>query len=225
MLRAGHFPNPLILAHIRHALGLDRPFWVQYWIYIRDIVLHFNFGYSYQYSEPVTHLILPRLPATISLTVGAVVVWLLIGLPVGAISAIRKRSLLDRTTMLGALVALSVPAYLMGFMALLLLSKDIGQVHIFDGAGSYTGLTANPGRWFGSLILPWFTLAAAFAAFYARLLRSSLIETMSEDYVRTARAMGLPERRVIAHHAIRAAITPIVTVLGMDIGCSSTGWS
>jgi peptide/nickel transport system permease protein len=218
VLRAGHFPNPLMLVHIRRVLGVDKPFWVQYWIYIRDIVLHFNFGYSYQYSQPVTHLILPRLPATISLTVGAVAVWLLIGLPIGAVSAIHPRSPLDRTTMIGALVAISIPAYLIGLMALLFLSNDIGEIHIFDGAGTYTGLTANAGRWFGSLILPWVTLAAGFAAFYARLLRSNLIETMSQDYITAARAMGVPERRVVVHHAIRSAITPVVTVLGLDIG-------
>src|SRR5437588_575318 len=103
-------------------------------------------------------------------------------------------------------------------LALFLFANDIGKVKIFDGANTYTGLTANPGQWFGSLIMPWFVLAASFAAFYARLLRSNLIETMSEDYIRTARAKGLSERRVILRHGVRSAITPIVTVLGLDIG-------
>jgi peptide/nickel transport system permease protein len=116
------------------------------------------------------------------------------------------------------LLAISAPVYWLGLVALYLFSNDIGLVHVFDGAGTYTGLTEDPARWFGSLILPWMVLAASFAAFYARLLRANLIETMSEDYIRTARAKGLPERVVIGRHAMRAAITPIVTILGLDIG-------
>lgn len=103
-------------------------------------------------------------------------------------------------------------------MTLFLLSNDIGKIHIFDGAGTYVGLTADPGRWFGSLLLPWLVLAAGLAAFYARLLRARLIETMSQDYIRTARAKGLSERRVVWRHGVRAAITPVVTALGIDIG-------
>jgi peptide/nickel transport system permease protein len=218
VLRAGHFPNPGQLAAIRHALGVDKPFWVQYWDYISGIVLHLNFGYSYQYSQPVKSMIFDRLPATISLTVGAVVIWMSIAMAVGAISAVRRRSLLDRLTMSGSLLAISAPTFWLGLMALFLFSKDIGTIHIFDGAGTYAGLTANPGRWFGSLVLPWLVLAASLAAFYARLLRSNLIEVMSQDYIRTARAKGLSERRVIWHHGVRAAITPVVTALGIDIG-------
>src|SRR2546421_5743073 len=103
VLRAGHLPNPQLLINIRHALGLDRPFWVQYWDYIRAIVLHFDFGFSYQFEAPVSTLIMNHLPATISLTVGATIVWLAIGLPIGVISAIRRRTILDRVAMGGAL--------------------------------------------------------------------------------------------------------------------------
>jgi peptide/nickel transport system permease protein len=218
VLRAGRSPNPALIASIRHNLGLDRPVYVQYWLYMKKVVLHFNFGYSYQFSQPVRTMILQRLPATISLTVGAVIVWLLIGLPIGILSAVRSRSVMDRTAMGGALLAISAPSYWLGLVALFLFANDIGIVKIFDGAGTYTGLTADPARWFGSLLLPWLVLAAAFAAFYSRLLRSNLIEVMSEDYIRTARAKGLSERRVIFHHGVRSAITPIVTVLGLDIG-------
>jgi len=217
-LRAGRSPNPALIAAISKRLGLDRPIYVQYWLYLKAIVLHFNFGYSYQFSQPVKTMIFQRLPATISLTVGAVIVWLLIGLPIGIISAVRSRSLMDRTAMGGALVAISAPSYWLGLVALYVFANDIGIVKLFDGAGTYTGLTADPGRWFGSLIMPWIVLAASFAAFYSRLLRSNLIETMSEDYIRTARAKGLSERRVILRHGVRAAITPIVTVLGIDVG-------
>jgi peptide/nickel transport system permease protein len=218
VLRAGRSPNPALIASIRHNLGLDKPVYVQYWRYMKDVVLHFNFGYSYQFSQPVRTMILQRLPATISLTVGAVIVWLLIGLPIGILSAVRSRSVMDRTAMGGALLAISAPSYWLGLVALFLFANDIGIVKIFDGAGTYTGLTADPARWFGSLLLPWLVLAAAFAAFYSRLLRSNLIEVMSEDYIRTARAKGLSERRVIFRHGVRSAITPIVTVLGLDIG-------
>jgi peptide/nickel transport system permease protein len=218
VLRAGRSPNPALIASIRHNLGLDKPLYVQYWRYMKGVVLHFNFGYSYQFSQPVRTMIFQRLPATISLTVGAVIVWLLIGLPIGILSAVRSRSVMDRTAMGGALLAISAPSYWLGLVALFLFANDIGIVKIFDGAGTYTGLTANPARWFGSMLLPWLVLAAAFAAFYSRLLRANLIEVMSEDYIRTARAKGLSERRVIFHHGVRSAITPIVTVLGLDIG-------
>jgi peptide/nickel transport system permease protein len=218
VLRAGRSPNPALIASIRHNLGLDRPIYVQYWLYMKGVILHFNFGYSYQFSQPVRTMIFQRLPATISLTVGAVVVWLLIGLPIGILSAVRSRSVMDRTAMGGALLAISAPSYWLGLVALFLFANDIGVVKIFDGAGTYTGLTADPARWFGSLLLPWLVLAAAFAAFYSRLLRANLIEVMSEDYIRTARAKGLSERRVIFRHGVRSAITPIVTVLGLDIG-------
>jgi peptide/nickel transport system permease protein len=218
-LRAGRSPTPEQLAQIRHTLGLDKPIYEQYWLFVKGIILHFDFGYSYTNSQPVRTEIFQRLPATISLTLGAVVVWLLVGLPVGVISAVRSRSLVDRISMGAALLAISAPVYWLGLMGLFFFSKDIGRVaHIFDGAGSYTPISKDPSKWFGSLLLPWLVLAASFAAFYARLLRSNLIDTMSQDYIRTARAKGLSERAVIWRHAVRAAITPIVTVLGLDIG-------
>jgi peptide/nickel transport system permease protein len=217
-LRAGKSPSPALLAQIRHTLGLDEPIYVQYYKYMKGIILHFDFGYSFQDSQPVRKEIFDRLPATISLTFGAVIVWLLVGIPVGIISAIKRRSPLDRASMGLALLAISAPVYWLGLVALYLFSNDIGVIPIFNGSGSYTPLTENPGKWLGSLLLPWMVLAASFAAFYARLLRANLIETMSEDYIRTARAKGLPERRVIGRHAMRAAITPIVTILGLDIG-------
>jgi peptide/nickel transport system permease protein len=183
------------------------------------VFLHFDFGYSYQDSQPIRQELFQRLPATASLTIGAVVVWLLIGLPIGVISAIKSRTFVDRLSMGGALLAISAPVYWLGLVGLFFFSKDIGVVApVFDGAGTYVPLTENPAHWFGSLLLPWIVLAASFAAFYARLLRSNLVETMSSDYIRTARAKGLTERAVIWRHAVRAAITPIVTILGLDIG-------
>jgi peptide/nickel transport system permease protein len=217
-LRAGRQATPELTAQIRRSLGLDDPLYIQYWTYMKAVVLHFDFGYSYQSSESVRQALVSRLPATISLTAGALVVWLAVALPVGMISAIKRRSLLDRITMGGALLAISAPVYWLALVALYLFAKDIGTFGIFQGANTYVGITEDPGGWFGSLLLPWLVLAAGFAAFYARLLRSNLVEVMGEDYIRTARAKGLAERRVIWHHGVRAAITPIVTVLGLDIG-------
>jgi peptide/nickel transport system permease protein len=223
VLRAGKSPDPTLIAQIRHSLGLDKPVYVQYWLYMKKVVLHFDFGYSFQDSQPVRKEILSRLPATISLTLGAVVVWLLVGLPVGIISAIKRRSLADRVSMGGALLAISAPVYWLGLLSLYLFAKDIGVIHIFDGSGTYTPFSQDPAKWFGSLLLPWLVLAASFAAFYARLLRANLIDVMGEDYIRTARAKGLPERTVIGRHGMRSAITPIVTALGLDIGILLSG--
>jgi peptide/nickel transport system permease protein len=218
LLRAGRQPNPALVAAIRHNLGLDQPWYVQYFRYMKALVLHFNFGYSYQNNTSVRTQIFGRLPATVSLAIGAAVVWLVVGIAVGTISAVRRRSLFDRAAMGGALVAISAPVYWLGLVGLFLFANDIGKIHIFPGAGSYVPLSHDPVKWFTSLILPWFVLAASFAAIYARLLRANLIEVMAEDYIRTARAKGLPERRVILRHGIRAAITPIVTAAGLDIG-------
>jgi peptide/nickel transport system permease protein len=217
-LRAGRQPNPAVVAAIRHRLGLDKPWYVQYFRYMKDLILHFNFGYSYTNDVSVNHEIFSRLPATISLAVGAAVVWLVTGIGIGTVSAVRRRSLFDRAAMGSALVAISAPVYWLGLVALYLFASDVGQIKIFPGVGSYVPLSQNPWHWFTSLVLPWLVLAASFSAIYARLLRANLIETMSEDYIRTARAKGLPERRVILRHGIRSAITPVVTAAGLDIG-------
>jgi peptide/nickel transport system permease protein len=217
-LRAGRQPNPELVAQIRHNLGLDQPWYQQYFSYMKRLVLHFDFGYSYQNNISVRQQIFDRLPATMSLAVGAAVIFLVVGITVGTISGTRPHSLLDRFTMGGSLVAISAPVYWLGLVSLYLFANDIGKIKIFDGAGSYVPFSQNPSQWFGSLILPWLVLAASFTAIYARLLRGNLMEVMSEDYVRTARAKGLRERRVIARHGVRSAITPIVTAAGIDIG-------
>ncbi|MGH2833744.1 MAG: ABC transporter permease, partial [Solirubrobacteraceae bacterium] len=198
-------------------LGLDKPWYTQYLHYMNRLFLHFDFGYSYHNDISVKTQIFERLPATVSLALGAAVLWLGIGIGVGMISAVRRRSLFDRAAMGSALVAISAPVYWLGLLALFLFANDIGKVHVFPGAGSYVPISEEPVKWLTSLILPWFVLAASFAAIYARLLRANLIDAMSEDYIRTARAKGLPERRVI-RHGLRAAITPVVSAAGVDIG-------
>jgi peptide/nickel transport system permease protein len=131
---------------------------------------------------------------------------------------VRRRTVLDRASMGTALVLVSAPEYWLGLIVLYLFAADIGRVHIFPGSGSYVGLTSDPGKWFTSLILPWLVVAASNAAIYARLMRGSLLDVMGEDYIRTARAKGLSERRVVLRHGVRAAINPIVTIFGLDIG-------
>jgi peptide/nickel transport system permease protein len=217
-LRAGRNASPAIIAHIRHELGLDKSVFEQFWVYIKGIVLHFNFGYSFYSGQSVISLISNRLPATLSLTVGAVILWVAMGIPVGIISAVKRRTLVDRTAMGTALFFVSMPIYWLGLIVLFLFASDIGRFPILPGANSYVGITTDAGKWFTSLLLPWFVLAATQAAIYSRLLRGSLVETMGEDYIRTARAKGLPERRVVWKHGVRSAITPVITVLGLDIG-------
>jgi peptide/nickel transport system permease protein len=217
-LRAGKLQSPKIIAEIRHNLGLDKSLLTQFWLYMKGIFLHFDLGFSYSSTAPVKSLIAGRLGSTVSLVLGGAVVWLVTGLAVGIVSALRPRSRLDRFSMGGALVLVSAPEYWLGLIALYLFAADIGQVRIFPGAGSYVGLTSDPLKWFSSLVLPWLVVAAGTAAVYARLIRGSLIETMSEDYIRTARAKGLSEKRVVMRHGVRAAINPVMTILGLDIG-------
>jgi peptide/nickel transport system permease protein len=217
-LRAGRHASPQVVAAIRVDLGLNRSLPEQFWLYMKGIFLHFDLGYSYYSSASVRSLIANRLPATVSLTVGAAVIWLLSGLAVGIVSAVRRRSKLDRAAMGVALVFISAPEYWLGLIALYLFAADIGKLRILPGAGSYVGLTSDPWKWLTSLILPWLVLAATNAAVYARLMRGSLIETMGEDYIRTARAKGLSERSVVLRHGLRSAINPVMTVLGLDVG-------
>jgi peptide/nickel transport system permease protein len=217
VLRAGRDPQPKEIIEIERVLGLHKSLFVQFWDYMKEVFLHFNFGYSYYSQESVRSLIGERLPPTISLMVGAGVLWVLLGIPVGIISALRRHTLVDRASMGAALVAISAPEFWLGLVALLLFAQDIGKWPIFPGAGTYVGLTSDPVKWFTSLIMPWFVLAATGVAIYARLMRGSLIESMSEDYIRTARAKGLAERRVV-RHGVRSAINPIVTLLPLELG-------
>jgi peptide/nickel transport system permease protein len=216
-LRAGRSASPKVVAEIRRNLGLDRSLPAQFWIYMKQVFLHFNLGYSYSSNAPVRGLIAERLGATFSLMIGASLIWVATGLPIGIISALRRRSWLDRASMGTALAFVSAPEYWLGLIALYLFASDIGKLKIFPGAGSYVSLTSDPWKWFTSLLLPWLVLAAGSAAIYARLMRGSLSEVMQEDYIRTARAKGLSERRVVLRHGVRSAINPILTILALDI--------
>jgi peptide/nickel transport system permease protein len=216
-LRAGRSPTPETLAAIREQLGLDKSLPEQFWLYIKDLVLHFDFGNSFVNNADVRTLIFDRLPNTLFLISGAAVLWFGGGVLVGTISAIKRGTVLDRAAMGTALVAISAPVYWLGLVALYLFASDIGRFPLLPGNGAYQQADGFFAK-IPTLILPWIVLAAAFSAIYARLTRSNLLEVMSEDYVRTARAKGLTERRVIVRHGLRAAITPVITVLGLDLG-------
>jgi peptide/nickel transport system permease protein len=221
-LRAGRQPSPELIESIREQFGLSDPKPVQFIRYIGDILPFVggdgvNFGYSFQSNTEVLPQILDRMPTTMFLTGGAVLLWLSIGIPIGIISAIRTGSWLDRVSMTLALVAISAPVYFLGLVALFLFDDDIGRFPLLPGSGAYQDATNIFGK-AEALIMPWCVLAAAFAAIYARFLRGNLIDTLQEDYIRTARAKGLSERRVVFRHGVRSAITPIVTLLGLDIG-------
>jgi peptide/nickel transport system permease protein len=216
-LRAGRQQSAELIAAIREQLGLDQPLYQQYWNYIRDLVWHFDFGTSFVNDQPVKDLIFNRLPNTLFLIAGGAVVWFVAGVGIGVVSAIFRGTIWDRVLMGGALVAISAPVYWVGLVCLYLFSSDIGKFHVFPGAGAYQSAHGFLEKCW-ALTMPWMVLATAFAAIYARLMRSNLLEVMSEDYIRTARAKGLSERRVIFRHGVRSAITPIVTVLGLDLG-------
>lgn len=217
-LRAGRQPTPELIETIRAQLGLDRPWPAQYLDYVTDVFLGLDLGFSFQSNADVLSLILARLPATVQLALGAAVLWLAAGIALGVLSAVRRRTLVDRVSQGVALVAISAPVYWLGLVAIYLFSADIGLIPLLPGIGSYVPLTEDPLAWLASMILPWCVLAASFAAIYSRLVRSSLLEVMSEDYIRTARAQGLRERRVVLRHGLRGALTPVVTLAGMDLG-------
>lgn len=220
-LVAGRVSSPEILAEIRHNLGLDRPWYVQYGRFAKGLVpwpgwfLNEQVYFSYGNNVPVKGELFRRLPVTIALTLGAAVLWIIIGLPIGILSAIRRRTLADRAGMLFALFGVSAPVFWLGYVMLFIFWF---KLRLAPSPGLDIGETLPHAIFAGKFILPWMTLSLLYAAFYARMVRGNLIETMSEDYIRTARAKGLSERRVIFKHGLRAALTPVVTMFGMDMG-------
>jgi peptide/nickel transport system permease protein len=172
------------------------------------------FGYSFKNHVEVWPEITSRIPVTLSLAVGAAVIWLITGVATGVLSALKPGSLFDRLAMGVALAGVSLPIFFTGLLSLALFSY---KWPIWTNL-HYVNFTDDPLQWAWNLILPWVTLAFLYSALYARLTRAGMLETMSEDYIRTARAKGLTERRVVAKHGLRSALTPIVTIFGMDFG-------
>lgn len=228
VLFAGRSPDPSTIVAVTKKLGLDKPLVAQYWDFLRGIFVgrHFNagpdktwcpppcLGYSFKNDQAVWQEITAALPVTFSLAIGAAVLWLLFGISTGILSALQRGKLADRLSMATALAGVSLPIYFTGLILLLLFSYEwdlLPNVH-------YVNFTSNPISWARNLLLAWIALAFLYAALYARLTRASMLETLDEDYVRTARAKGLPERTVIGRHALRAALTPLITIFGLDIG-------
>jgi peptide/nickel transport system permease protein len=224
----GRNPTAAAIQAMIQKLGLNEPLPVQYWKYLVGIVAgqHFNagpsvsycpppcFGYSFRNDQPVWPQMMSALPVTASLAAGAAVLWLVGGVAIGVLSALRRGSFLDRLSMGTALAGVSLPIFFTGQVALLLFAF---KWQIFPGSG-YVNIATNPLAWFEHLVLPWITLAFLYAALYARLTRAGMLETMGEDFVRTARAKGLNERTVVLKHGLRAALTPILTIFGLDLG-------
>jgi peptide/nickel transport system permease protein len=217
-LIAGRQATPETVALVKHRLGLDRPVLDQYRTYMWHL-LHGNLGYSFYNSSSVRSLIWQRVPVTFSLALGSAILWLVMGVSAGVLAATRPRSKSDRTVTVTALFFYSMPSFLLGVIIFYLLFYRLHLAGIgwFPGNG-YVAFTHSPWRWAQHLILPWFTLALVTAAAYARLTRGSMLDVLGEDYIRTARAKGLPERRVVYKHGLRAALTPVVTQFGIDFG-------
>jgi len=223
----GKNPIPSQIHAMEARLGLNQPLAVQFGRFLKGIVAGANYtngnsiihcpapclGYSWRSQQPVWPQLTSDLPVTLSLAVGAGFLWLVGGVAVGVLSALKRGSIVDRVSMSTALAGVSLPIFFTGAIALLLFSY---RWQIFNVV--YVGITTNPFQWARNLVLPWVTLAFLYSALYARLTRAGMLETMNEDYIRTARAKGLPERTVIFKHGLRAALTPILTIFGLDLG-------
>ncbi|GAA3830435.1 ABC transporter permease [Sphaerisporangium flaviroseum] len=215
---SGRHATPDQVDMVRRDLGLDRPILVRYGGYMGRL-LRGDLGTSYSNGEPVGRLVAAHLPPTLSLVAGGAVLWFAVGVGAGVLSATRARSLLDRSLTFLALAGVSMPTFVIGLLLLYLLFFQLTNagVPIFP-SGSYVDLSQNPAEWARHLILPWVTLATVQAASYLRLTRGSMLDVLGEDYIRTARARGVPERRVIVRHGLRSVMTAMVPTLGVDVG-------
>jgi peptide/nickel transport system permease protein len=215
---AGRQAPPETVALIQHRLGLDLPIWRQYLGFVGR-ALHGDLGFDYYHQVPVTTVIGGALPVTVSLVVGAAILWLALGVFNGVMSAIMPRSFLDRSLTAFALFFYSMPTFLLGLLMLYFLyfQLTLAGIRIFP-PGGYAPLSNGVGPWLDHLILPWVSVALVSAAIYTRLTRGSMLDVLGEDYIRTARSKGITERRVIMRHGLRSALTPVVTQFGIDLG-------
>lgn len=227
-LSCGKPCTPENLERAKEFMGTNLPWWQQLGAFLWGIVAGRSFGsgdaaiscaapcfgYSFQQNASVTDLIASRFPVSASIAVGAAVLWLILGVVGGVISALRRGTWLDRSVMTLAIAGVSAPSYLVGLLAILLFGFTLQWLP----TGGYVPLTEDPVQWLLHLVLPWCTLAFISAAIYARLTRGEMIESMGQDYIRTARAKGLREPRVVLRHGLRNAIIPVVTIFGLDLG-------
>lgn len=222
-LIAGRLADARTVALVRHRLGLDQSVLSQYGGFVWKL-LHGNLGYSFYSSESVNSIIAQRFPVTLSLVLGAAVIWFVSGVAIGTYSSTHPRSLIDRGSTAFVLAGISMPTFLLGELLIFFAFFKLHQagVGVFP-AGDYVGITDDPLAWLQHLVLPWITLALVLSATYARLARSSMLETLGEDYIRTAHAKGLRPGRVVYRHGLRSAMTPLVTQFGIDIGTALGG--
>jgi peptide/nickel transport system permease protein len=227
-LTCGKACNPQIIEANRVRLGLDQPLYIQYWEWFKGLFVGRTYaegtpvefscpapalGYSFRKNECVTQLIVDRLPVTMQLAAGAFAIWMVVGILSGIYAALRRGKWQDRTLVGLALVGYSFPTFFIGLLLLFFVVIQWGLLPY----PNYVPPTEDPVQWFQTMILPWITIALVYAAFYTRLTRTQMLETLGEDYIRTARAKGLPERVVIRKHAFRAGLTPLVTAAGLDL--------
>lgn len=218
----GRLATPARLAEIKHALHLDQPLYLQYLHWVGNL-LQGNLGYDYYKGQSVNSVVAAALPATASLVIGAAIIWIGYGVLSGTISAVRPHTFLDRAFTTTALFFYSLTTFVLGLSLIWIFAYKLSPVTKFFPFHGFVSLTANPGQWFEYLILPWLTLALVTAAAYTRLTRTSLLDVMGEDYIRTARSKGMSERRLIGVHGLRSALTPVVTLAGLDIGTALGG--
>jgi peptide/nickel transport system permease protein len=224
-LVAGKAATDADVKRAAHFLGTDRPFYVQYAKFLDRLVIHQNLGYSFANRQSVNSIVGNAAPVTASLVFGGAIFWMLLALPIGILSALRPRSLLDRASMTFVLIGISahpiwiglIFAYFFGFR--LHLTPITGYCDFINPSTECGG----PVQWAYHMVLPWATFAILFAALYVRMIRANVLDTMNEDYVRTARAKGAPERLVLRSHILRNAMLPVVTMLGMDISLALGG--
>ena len=201
----GESAQPADLEALRHALGLDRPLHIQLWRYVQGLV-HFDLGTSLQSRRPVVQLLLERLPATLELTAAALLLAIMVALPLGVVAALRKNSNWDRGAMAFAILGVSVPSFWMGPLLILVFAVWLGWLPVSGHEG------------WSSLVLPAVTLGLGMSAILARMVRSAVLDTLSEDYIRTARAKGLSMASVVWRHALPNALLPVITLLGLQLG-------
>jgi peptide/nickel transport system permease protein len=209
---AGRTATDANIADIREKLHLNDPFYVQYWGMMKSLFTGDLKSYSSQLD--VVDQIKAGIPATFSLCIGAAVIWLFFGILVGVISAVTAGQLSDRVITIFALIGISMPVFWLGLISRYFFAQGHPFAVVPDG--EYVPLTANPWQWFVHLLMPWTVLAVLFIGFYGRVLRSNILDTINEDYVRTAKAKGLPYKRVMVKHVLRNSMIPIVTLFGLD---------
>jgi peptide/nickel transport system permease protein len=227
-MAAGKSPVPRIVNHIEHEMHLDLPIYQQYWLFVWGLVRHGSLGYSFVNTLPVRTLIREDAPRTASLVFGGAVFWLALSIPIGILSALRPRSILDRAAMIFVLIGISAHPVWIGLILSYFFGYKLGITPIADYCqivpSHALGVSCSgPVQWAYHMILPWCTFMLLFAALYVRMIRATVMETMSEDYVRTARAKGAPGWRVMTHHVLRNSMLPVVTMLGMDLGLALGG--